>query len=75
MEAKQHFFTIITRGEKLSIDLPEGVEQAEIEVTVRPLHPRNEDVQKLAPLEIARKYKGTMKSSGYQVDEYDVYDQ
>ncbi|MBC3785060.1 hypothetical protein [Spirosoma utsteinense] len=77
MEAVQHFFKTIERGaQQLVIDLPEGVDKAEVEVIVRPLHEKIiEPGNNPSSYEIAQRFKGSMKNSGYQVDEYDVYDQ
>jgi hypothetical protein len=78
MEAVQHFFKTIERGaQQLLIDLPEGVDKAEVEVIVRPMHEEtNISVRgdKSERYSIAQKMKGSM-SSEYDVDQYDVYDQ
>lgn len=75
MEAVRHFFKTIERGQQLVIDLPEGVDKAEVEVIVRPLHEKNIELGSTSSFETAQQFKGSMKNSGYQVDEYDVYDQ
>lgn len=75
MEAIQHYFKTVERGnQQLIIDLPEGIDQAEVEVIVRPLH-KEAKVAEPSRYEIAQQFKGSMKNSGYQVDKYDVYDQ
>jgi len=77
MEATQHFFKTIVRGEKLTIDLPEGVEQAEIEVTVRPLYPKDRvEAQDSLPERyyIAQRYKGVFNQD-YDPNQYDIYEQ
>ncbi|GAB3640561.1 hypothetical protein [Spirosoma arcticum] len=76
MEAVQHYFKTIERGnQQLVIDLPEGVDKAEVEVIVRSLSDKQTEPDKPSRLEIIQKFKGSMKNSGYQVDKYDVYDQ
>ena len=75
MEAVQHYFKTVERGQQLIIDLPEGVDKAEVEVIVRPLHEKPVEKDKSSRLEIIQEFKGSMKNSGYQVDKYDVYDQ
>ncbi len=76
MEAVQHYFKTIERTEnpQLIIDLPEGVDKAEVEVTIRPLHDKPADEPKPSRLTILQQFKGTM-SSDYDPDQYDVYDQ
>jgi len=74
MEAVQHYFKTIERGnQQLTIDLPDGIDKAEIEVIVRPLHV--EVSVKPSRLEAIQKFKGIFMDSTYQVDDYDVYDQ
>ncbi len=77
MEAVQHYFKTIERTEnpQLIIDLPEGVDKAEVEVIIRPLHDNSADESKPSRLAIIQRYKGIFKDSTYQVDKYDVYDQ
>lgn len=77
MEAVQHYFKTIERTEnpQLIIDLPEGVDKAEVEVIIRPLHDNSADESKPSRLAIIQQYKGIFKDSTYQVDKYDVYDQ
>ncbi len=77
MEAVQHYFKTIERTEnpQLIIDLTEGVDKDEVEVTIRQLHDKPADEPKPSRLEIIQRYKGIFKNSTYQVDKYDVYDQ
>lgn len=77
MEAVQHYFKTIERTEnpQLIIDLPEGVDKAEVEVIIRPLPDKPVEEPKPSRLEIIQRYKGIFKDSTYQVDKYDVYDQ
>lgn len=63
---------------KLDIVLPADEPAEEFEVIVRPLHEqKRQDLpdNKPSSYEIAQRFKGSMKNSGYQVDKYDVYDQ
>ena len=79
MEVVQHYFKTIERGnQQLVIDLPEGVDEVEVEVIVRPLIekpdiPMRGDVPER--YYIARRFKGALKDSTYEVSKYDVYDQ
>lgn len=74
MEAVQHYFRTIERGnQQLTIDLPDGINKAEIEVIVRPLY--EGVLAKPSRLEAIQKFKGIFMGSTYQVDDYDVYDQ
>ena len=79
MEAIQHIFKTIERGnQQLTIDLPDGVDKAEVEVIIRPLHGQETPgTQEGLPerYHIAQKFKGILKDSTYHVDDYDVYDQ
>lgn len=76
MEAVQHYFKTIERTEnpQLIIDLPEGVDKAEVEVIIRPLHDNSADESKPSRLAIIQQLKGTM-SPDYDSEQYDVYDQ
>ena len=78
MEAVQHYFKTVERGQQLIIDLPEGVDKAEVEVIVRPLHekpdiPMRGDIPER--YYIAQQFKGSLKDLTYHADDYDVYDQ
>ncbi len=76
MEAVQHYFKTVERGnQQLIIELPEGIDKAEVEVIVRPSHEKPVELGEPSRLEIIRKFKGSMRNLGYQVDKYDVYDQ
>lgn len=76
MEAIQHYFKTVERGNpQLTIDLPEGVDQAEVEVIVRPLHDKMAEPDKRSRFDVIQQYKGIFKDSAYQIDDYDVYDQ
>lgn len=77
MEAVQHYFKTIERTEnpQLIIDLPEGVDKAEVEVIIRPLHDKPVEEPKPSRLEIIQRFKGALKDSDYEVTKYDVYDQ
>lgn len=76
MEAVQHYFKTVERGnQQLVIDLPEGIDKVEVEVTVRPLHEKPAEPDKPSRLEIIQKFKGILKDSTYEVSKYDVYDQ
>ena len=75
MEAIQHYFKTIELGNpQVTIDLPEGVDQAEVEVIVRPLHGVHIEDGKPQRYNIAQRMKGTM-SSDYDANQFDVYDQ
>ncbi len=66
MEAVQHYFKTIERGhQQLTIDLPEGVDKAEVEVTVRPLHEPQTELVKLSQQEIAQRFRGALANSSY----------
>ncbi len=76
MEAVQHYFKTIERGnQQLVIDLPEGVDKAEVEVIVWPLIEEPTEPDKPSRLEIIQSFKGALKDSSYEVSKYDVYDQ
>ena len=76
MEAVQHYFKTIERGnQQLVIDLPEGVDKAEVEVIVRSLYEEQADLSKPSRHEMINQFKGVFKDSTYQTDKYDVYDQ
>ena len=79
MGAVQHYFKTIERGnQQLVIDLPEGIDKAEVEVIVRhlsekPQIPMRGDIPER--YYIAQQFKGSLKDSTYHADDYDVYDQ
>lgn len=76
MESIQHYFKTIERGnnQALIIDLPDGVDKAEVEITVRPLlRTLRQEKPKPSRLEIIQRFKGSMSNEGYQVTKYDVY--
>lgn len=79
MEAVRHYFKTVERGnQQLVIDLPEGVDKAEVEVIVRPLIEKT-DIPMRGDIPeryyIAQQFKGSLKDSTYHADDYDVYDQ
>lgn len=66
MEAIQHYFKTVERGnQQLTIELPEGVDKAQVEVIVRPLGEKQAEPIKSSRYEIAQRFKGALANSTY----------
>jgi hypothetical protein len=60
---------------QLTIHLPEELNEAEVEVIVRPLHETKDDVTQPSRLEVAQEYVQKLKQCDFNREDYNVYEQ
>jgi hypothetical protein len=60
---------------QLTIRLPEELNEAEVEVIVRPLHEAKNDVTEPSRLEVARRYVRNLKNTDFNREDFNAYEQ
>ena len=73
MEALRFIETVHNGG--IFIALPKEFDEQEKEVIIKPLHEKKQEDNTLSRLEIAEAFVSKLKTTSFNLEDFDVYDQ